>query len=383
VPQLQTVDEILDHFDNRFGLDSMDTGHPFVTTKGPWLTPHAIVTLKGDDGPNGVNFAKGALVTNVDPSGMMSIPPMNVNYYGNLALAKAAPTAPSASITQSVAELAREGFPRPGQALTEGLSSRADVFRNLGGEYLNAEFGWKPFINDVRDLMNSLSHVNKTVRQMARDSGKIVRRRVIFKPEVSSELQQLSPYVKTLNIGTNGTNIQSNPAFWNGGYIQLGIPTQEDRISSKYWFSGAFTYYLVPGNDLDDKIGRYEQYINKLFGTRITPATLWNLAPWSWLADWYVDVGGALQNATQLQHDGLVTRWGYLMRTYTHQRTTTLTGHTLRGYPDPISTSLTVVRKERVAATPFGFGANPNDFTVRQNAILAALGMTKGARALP
>jgi hypothetical protein len=41
------------------------------------------------------------------------------------------------------------------------------------------------------------------------------------------------------------------------------------------------------------------------------------------------------------------------------------------------SLSTTVERKERIKATPFGFGLVDSDFTNRQWAILAALGITR------
>jgi len=153
--------------------------------------------------------------------------------------------------------------------------------------------------------------------------------------------------------------------------------------SETYWFSGAFTYYLSPGKDLLGRMVRYEQLANKLLGSRLTPEVLWELAPWSWLVDWFVDIQTALRTATLLENDGLVVRYGYLMRTTA--RVNTVTVDRIRFKPKTlynIAHSKHLLVKERARSTPFGFGLNPNTFSARQWAILGALGLTKAPKTL-
>jgi hypothetical protein len=363
----------------------MDSGHDFVTTKS-WFTADTRAYIRSDDGFNGPYIASGYLFPQaLATTDMFNIPAMDINLYGNQAIAKKAPTAPQASLAVGISELAREGFPRLiGSALSGALRDRASVFRSLGSEYLNVEFGWKPFIRDIESTVRSLSRMSETIAQLNRDSGRIVRRRMSWPALVETSSREAHFSERGSNIGTNSSNIINTPRWYKDYNVQHGTTTITDRISQKYWFSGAFTYYLTPGSTWVERVQRYEQYANALLGTRVNPHVLWSLAPWSWLVDWHYDVSSALQASSQLQKDGLVVRWGYLMRTYTHQRTASVTGNMLAdGRYSNHSASFTVVRKERRQATPFGFGSQPSGYTDRQWAILAALGMTRAPKTLP
>lgn len=119
--------------------------------------------------------------------------------------------------------------------------------------------------------------------------------------------------------------------------------------------------------------------VNHLLGTRLDAETLWNLAPWSWLSDWKANIGDNIANASKLSEDGLVLRYGYLMSETISDHTLSLHGPIPDGVGScgPISLTFSTVRKQRVRATPYGFGLDPNGFNVRQWSILGALGITK------
>jgi hypothetical protein len=126
-----------------------------------------------------------------------------------------------------------------------------------------------------------------------------------------------------------------------------------------------------------------------LYGLELTPETLWNLAPWSWLVDWFANVGPILSNVSAFQSDNLVLKYGYVMenvtRTYARTNwmgvvnpsTTVYVNHPARVYD-----KFFVETKTRVKATPYGFGLNTTAFTDRQWTILGALGLTRGPKAL-
>jgi hypothetical protein len=156
------------------------------------------------------------------------------------------------------------------------------------------------------------------------------------------------------------------------------VHARQDR-----WFSGSFTYYVPEaGQGFFQDLSRFEALANKLLGTRFTPEVLWELAPWSWLIDWFFGVQNNISVATRFQSDGLVLNYGYLM-----VRDRVTVNHlfdvvyrkdqaTLNARKSAFE-RVTYDRKRRVKSTPFGFGLNPGDFTARQWSILAALGMTK------
>lgn len=182
-------------------------------------------------------------------------------------------------------------------------------------------------------------------------------------------------------------NLAGLNSQWYLNDTQAYKPVQKESTSTeKYSFSGAYTYLLNVDDTMLGRLERFEQISNLLLGTRLTPSVLWELAPWSWLTDWFWNVGDIISNASSLSDDGLVLRYGYLMRhTLAFNRYTISSGVTLQGglKTGPITATFTRETKERVKATPYGFGLDPASFSAGRWAILGALGLTKSNKILP
>jgi hypothetical protein len=294
---------------------------------------------------------------------------------GSTAIARCIPTNPTANLATFLGELRSDGIP-----VISGLSllrSRAKIFKNLGSEYLNVEFGWKPFLRDILSFARTVRDRETTIRQFERNSGKGVRRRYSF---------PVSPGTTSLTT-TTGT---PSPSMVGQLYASIAKSTGPKTISltssEEAWFSGSFTYYLKRGQGALLKDRGFLQKANQLLGIRITPEVLWELAPWSWAADWFTNAGDVFHNLSAFTNDGLVMRYGYLMCRRTATRAYTLQGieyanDTKVIGPCSFSQEFTTIVKTRSKATPFGFGLDPNvDFTSRQWAITAALGLTRSDR---
>jgi hypothetical protein len=159
--------------------------------------------------------------------------------------------------------------------------------------------------------------------------------------------------------------------------------TQTITLSSEInlWFEGAFRYYLAPSGLL-----RYQQLASKLYGIRLTPDVLWNLAPWTWALDWFGNFGDVLTNVSSLGSDACVMEWGYMMHEQKEtQRLSQITpGNTgagwhpsAKGKSFPLNTVVTNSYKVRIGASPYGFSVAPVALSVKQQAILVALGLSR------
>lgn len=290
---------------------------------------------------------------------------------GTRAISATIPTKPEAGLAQFIGELKRDGIP---SLIGATLLKRGDSLpKKLGGEFLNLEFGVKPFVSDITKLMKAVKNSSRLVRQFERDSGRIVRRRFSF-PESRDVVK--NTYRNTTGGSQMFANIPRSMLAWDSSTVQ----EIEDVSRERVWFSGSYTYYCDMGSTLMARFVRYEQLANKLLGSRLTPAVIWDLAPWSWLLDWFADVGVVLDNASAFQSDGLVIRHGYLMRE-THVMRSVSTSFIMSSSslmePTPVTARFLTVRKERFKATPFGFGLLEESFDLRQWAILGALGMTR------
>jgi hypothetical protein len=291
---------------------------------------------------------------------------------GATAIAHCIPTNPVSGLANFLGELKRDGIPSVPGAHTLESVKRGLPHQGAASDYLNYQFAVKPTLSDIRSFAQVVKDHEKILTQLQRDSGKGIRRRYRF------------PTIRTVVHGTDLTGKTPVagllPTSWFGatGVVKTETVTTVDR-----WFSGEFCYYLNLGDSITDKLKRHTAEANKLLGVRLTPELAWNLAPWSWAADWVTNAGDIFHNVSAFQSDGLVMRYGYIMEHTTVIKTMTLSGFSISGSTTgsfaPISLRFVKERKVRRGASPWGFGLTDTDFSPRQLAIIAALGITRTA----
>jgi hypothetical protein len=223
------------------------------------------------------------------------------------------------------------------------------------------------------------------LKQYEREIGRLVRRRYQFDENIST-VEGLS---KEGTLTSSYDLLSGTPysATWLSTRPTVVRPVEITRTVTKSYFSGGFRIYCPDLRYLDDYLAGLESKANALLGTRLDPEVLWNLQPWSWLADWAFNVGDILANVSSFS-DGVVMQYGYLMReTEIIKEIRIPSGIWRRTGPvtwvrasDPFTVTIGSHVKTRVAASPFGFGLNSESFTERQWSILLALGMSKGLK---
>lgn len=283
-----------------------------------------------------------------------------INSFGTSAIAEVAPTNPNSSLAIAIGELKKDGLPRlPGSTVKDQVSAA----KKAGDEYLNVEFGWLPLVNDLKEFATSVRYARSLVDQYVRDSDRKIRRRFV------------SPVVRSTSV-FNGTALAMGDNTCPGASVSRQDATQ-------LWFSGAFKYHVPIDDGFMNRLLRYEALSNHLFGTRITPDLVWNLAPWSWAVDWFTNIGDVIHNISVLGPDGLVMQYGYAMR-YMRVEEVIRAAAIRPGSGTPafvrLERRIGSEWKQRVRANPYGFGIDDVDLSARQLAILAALGLSKGSR---
>lgn len=283
---------------------------------------------------------------------------------GTEAIAMCAPTKSEAELSQFAGEAMADGFPA-----IIGLSSmkkRAGLARGAGDDYLNVEFGWKPLISDVRKLARAVIKSEEILDEYEKNSGKLIHKRYDFPVKLEIQEHTWGQYIPVPRLEFG---------FYKFGKW-YGDLTWTDKVRTRQWFSGCFTYYFPPRGDSM----RATASARKLLGVELTPATLWNLAPWSWAVDWFANVGNVLDAFDNLTTDGLVMPYAYIMEEKSHEKVWTNRGVEYKSYEGPQTFTQTYVTttKVREAATPWGFGFDMHNMTARQWAILVALGLVRG-----
>jgi len=299
--------------------------------------------------------------------------------YGTKLVASANPTKANASLMTAILEL-RDGIPKfPGLSLGHVLDKK-ELARAGSDEFLNYVFGIVPAVGDIKKLLKSIVNFNKIVTQYAKDSDNIVRRRKSL-PAITSSAED-SAAVSAQNVIWWPIDSMSNVAAYTA-VTGNSVVTVNDHKFDRIWFSGAFRYHLPLGSDALSNMERLGALANKLLGSNLDAHNVWAALPWSWLIDWFANVGDIVQNSTQINQYGGVMQYGYLMCESTYNRVYTVNNLNFNGgYKTELSTSLMTKRKQRLRATPFGFGLNPGTFSDQQWAILGALGISKGPKSL-
>ncbi len=299
---------------------------------------------------------------------------------GVKAMKETRPTKSVANLAQMLAELTLD-LPRlPYDALTS-IRSAGDLRRKSGGEYLNVVFGWQPLVSDVLKICEAIVKSEAIVTQFMRDAGQNVRRTFKFDEEriytpISNVPNQLLAF-PLLSANPYGDLIKTAGGSTIGG-LRGAVTTSQETVQS-YWFSCAWTYFMDDGTDAISRLRTGAQLAKKVLGLKLDLELLWELAPWSWMADWFVNIGDLIVVNNALANDSLVLRYGYLTRKIQSKRVASHPGiRFANGSTGEIRNVYHTRQTKRVRATPYGFGLTTGDLTVTQWAILAALGMTGG-----
>nr|UJQ85314.1 MAG: hypothetical protein 1 [Leviviridae sp.] len=293
---------------------------------------------------------------------------------GSYAIATCKPASSHASVANSLGELYRDGLPALPMLIKRKTGFKESLMPSqLGAELLNVQFAISPLISDFQKIIEAKQKAKKIISQYYRDSGKIVRRKFQFPEEITTT-------VSRTDANRYPTGGPSSQYYMGGASIVTTIKT-----TKKKWFSGAFTYHAPPEGGLG--LMRAIEEGDQLYGVAPDLEDLYNLTPWSWAVDWFVNLGDAVSNFNSFVTDGLVMHWGYLMEHTIQEVTYHLEGcrtsSALRsgGGQTVLGTqTFSSERKVRRRATPFGFGIKEEAFTPRQWSIIAALGLTSGGR---
>lgn len=245
---------------------------------------------------------------------------------------------------------------------------RLNKFRNLGNNYLAYQFGWKPFLGDLISWFESIQKLDAQIAQLKKDNGRWIKRGgALF----SSEDEDTTT--------TSGT--KSDLMF--PGYYSIGNKTVKSVIKEKCWFSARFRYY-IPGL-LNSKFGKLAA-LRRIWGLELTPEQVWQLIPFSWLADWFTNIGPVISNLCSSMDENLVAKYAYVMLETSEEYTTSLqfTTQVQNAYPTAyeyhnheISSRVRISTKNRATASPFGFNLEIGDLNNYQRSILAALGISR------
>ncbi|DAD51491.1 maturation protein [ssRNA phage Gerhypos.4_29] len=395
------------------GSDISDSGSEFYTRKTEILSkrfPHTSIytvgTVPGQptnklwklDGSffvaNGFQASDGSLLD----SGFKQVAPIVADLSssrsalvtkGAIAVAACNPGNQIANVASSVGELLQDVPAIPGVSLWKGRLRAIEAIAGGASEFLNLTFGITPTISDMMSFLKATHKLDKAVDQFIRDSGRTVRREFHFPKEISESTTTLTNVFSPVGCVNSlaGTNVLLRGA---ARAFPVYETIRKRTVERDIWFSGAFTYHLPDWYETGNRKDRM-LLTAKILGSQPDLNTLWQLTPWSWAVDWFSNAGQFVKNLQSLISYGTVLRYGYVMETTTV--TDTYSAGNVLFTPDstywdaykppypavaPLIVKTTV--KKRIQANPFGFGVSWDGLSTTQQAIAAALGITRVVR---
>lgn len=244
----------------------------------------------------------------------------------------------------------------------------------VADNFLNQQFGWVPFLSDVRGAINTYQNSTNIIARITRNNGQSIRRKVTVENVVSD--------IKIFEGGAFHTPY----GFPDEMYARLGWPgTGEIRrkTTRSVVGSGRFRYY-IPHFDAGNP--NYHSSINNarrnmdIYGLRINPSNVYQAIPFSWAADWVSNVGDYVHRLSDQLSDNLAAEYFYvtLREKVEHVYVST---YPLNSGTITVQSSHIVETKQRVeGASPFGVSLSWANLSPRQWAIAGALGLTSGRR---
>ena len=141
------------------------------------------------------------------------------------------------------------------------------LLQNAASAHLNWNFGWKPFIGDLITMHRKLVDMESTLLDYKSKQGKTMVRH--FEKRLPQETYndvhaETSTYDRTISAKRNGVF--------------------HATMKFKYW---------VP--KIDQEYAKIKGILDVL-GLRITPSIVWELIPFSFVVDWFINVGDYLRS---------------------------------------------------------------------------------------
>lgn len=143
-----------------------------------------------------------------------------------------------------------------------------NIIENAAGGYLSWQFGWKPLISDVKKLLDFNGLVDKKVSQLSQMYQKGGTKGSVKFGEMSDSKQE--SFLSYSWQGKQGTHVM----YTYGSMKKWG--TVRWRPTS-----------LPPTNPADIR----KQAIRIVYGLEFSASNIWEAIPWSWLVDWFSNVG--------------------------------------------------------------------------------------------
>lgn len=238
--------------------------------------------------------------------------------------------------------------------------------------YLAIQMGWLPTLKDILEFCTSFDDAKKRLEFTLRNEGKWVKRKYDLEGEEGKPL--FAPQYTKTNYGSYNGGLRPSfvtQCYSGGGWKEFKyVGTRKVQYVAKY-------RYVLPKGPRDAPWRKMMQ--RRLYGMRLTPSLVWNLIPFSWLVDYFTNMGKIMKNLSSGMEDRLITKYRYVLiqdkREYEIRCSFTCNSAGDRKVAWAATKRFTLECKSRFTGGPYGFALKEDDLNIRQKSILLALGL--------
>lgn len=161
--------------------------------------------------------------------------------------------------------------------------------KGIADQYLNLKFGWESTLEAIKDLLYAPTRIAKRINYLISRRGQATTYRTSrkFVDEVPSippaEFQLMAGWESLKSFGT--------------------VAKRKVELRLALNATLEFPEVIIPEV-------RYDLW-TELLGANPTPTDLYNLIPWSWLADWFAGLGDYLSLIDRVSRDPSMVNYGF------------------------------------------------------------------------
>lgn len=235
-------------------------------------------------------------------------------------------------------------------------SNKRDILRYLSGpkarasDYLAYQFGWRPLVSDLMDMVGVTKWMHDRGRMLRNYSSKGISRRRLLGTFTAQTTDPRYPY----------------DAQWFDKWGTAVTSHSASRWVVSHWSANRYAFETA----LDSK--NVNAFRRAALGLDVSLTHAWDALPWSWLTDWFVDVGSVIhasQNRMGIQFKDAVVM--------THRKSTRV----ISPYPSWLTMTPVMLEREtkhRTLTSPLtSIFSGINYLGPKQLGILAALKVTR------
>lgn len=241
---------------------------------------------------------------------------------------------------------------------------------------LAVAFGWVPLLNDIRNFVKTQREEQSSLRRIIKNAERPLHRSTVLLDINEPEYYRYKgeyPYAYSYHM---------HPTLVDGSYATDGTHAGYDQKGiyiNKTWAEGQCRYFLPSG---PRNVEWTRAMLRRIGGRRVTPSQIYAVIPWSWLVDYFFDLGGFIKATEGGVSDCLIWDYIYVMRMieisdlqleYQYVRPP---GVGQSGQYVQSSQLWKCLYQIRVPGSVFGF-TPAADLNARQLGILSALGFSK------